>query len=82
MRKEVSHTEASFDHEKFHRSSNQSRRNPNLQVPIKKLHFQLDKIAPMIIEKELNDNNIVQSGHLNQNSEYLIEKSNITSNSR
>lgn len=61
MRKEVSHTEASFDHEKFHRSSNQSRRDPNLQVPIKKLHFQLNEIAPMVIEKDLNDNNIGQN---------------------
>lgn len=81
MRKEVSHTEASFDHEKFHRSSNQSRSDPNLQVPIKKLHFQLDEIAQMVIKKYLNNNNnIAQSGRVNQNLNYLIEKSNTISN--
>jgi hypothetical protein len=50
MSKEISHTEASFDHEKFHRSTNQSRRNPDLHVPIKKLHFHLEEIATMIIK--------------------------------
>jgi len=67
MIKEVSHTEACFDHEKFHRSPNQSWRNPNLQVPIEKLCFQLDEIAKVNIEKDLNKVNKARSRQLKQN---------------